>query len=125
MIQAKIDAAEALLAAHPAPPSGWIDAARAAAEARLRQMGGPTRRDEYWRFTRPDALLGAAPDAAPEAALTDPGAAPLRAVFVDGVLRPELSDLTGEAIEIVSLAEAASEGHWAEAVYGVLEARGP
>ena len=102
--QPKLDAAEALLAAHPSEARfGWIDAARAGAAARLRQMGAPARRDEYWRFTKPDALLGAAPDTAPGDAIADPGDAPLRAVFVDGVLRPELSTLAGEGVEIEPL----------------------
>jgi Fe-S cluster assembly protein SufD len=56
------------------PQSGWTIPARQAALARLRSMGVPQRRDEYWKFTRPDTLIA---PAAPEAALFDPQETPL------------------------------------------------
>ena len=35
------------------PEGGCTDAARRSALVRLRQMGLPQRRDEYWKYTRP------------------------------------------------------------------------
>ena len=36
------------------PGGGWQVQPRAAALARLQEMGLPHRRDEYWRFTNPE-----------------------------------------------------------------------
>ena len=130
--QAKIDATEARIQGISLPEGAvWAQAAREDALGRLRAMGLPGRRDEYWRFTDPSSLV--VPDA-PEAAVFDPGdESPvfgtidrLRAVFVDGVFSPELSDdLEMEGVEIHRLAEAGTQDiHWARDLYGVLEARG-
>jgi len=128
--QPRIDATEARLAALDMPRGGWAQPAREAALARLRDMGLPGRRDEYWKFTRPDTLVQ--PDA-PRAALFDMADAPmferfdrLRIVFVDGVFDPETSDdLALEGIEIERLAEAVdADIHWARDLYGALETRG-
>ncbi|MCE8441405.1 Fe-S cluster assembly protein SufD, partial [Rhodovulum sulfidophilum] len=55
--QAKLTATEARLAALAMPVQvGWTRPLREAALARVQQMGLPGRRDEYWRFTRPDEL---------------------------------------------------------------------
>lgn len=131
--QAKHDAAEARLAAATPPQGGaaWARTAREAALARLRRMGLPHRRDEYWKFTRPDTLIA---PAAPAAALFDPeedapifdGIERLRIVFVDGVFDPAASDdlsLEGVTVERLSAAVQA-DIHWAREVYGVLEANG-
>ncbi len=128
----KLEMAEALLAAHPAPQGEgvWAREARAAAAARLRSMGAPARRDEYWKYTDPTDLT--APEA-PEAAVFRSDEIPvweetdaLRLVFVDGVFAPDLSDAPEMAgVEIVPLAEAmALDIHWARDVYGVLETAG-
>ena len=129
--KAKQDATEARLAAMDLPVGGaWISEIREAALARVRAMGLPGRRDEYWKYTRPDTLVD---PAAPSAALFDAAEAPifgsidrLRIVFVDGVFDAEASDdLTLEGVSIERLADAAaSDIHWAKDVYGVLEARG-
>ena len=129
--KAKADATEARLAGVSLPGgSAWATAAREAALGRVRTMGLPSRRDEYWKFTRPDSLT--APDA-PEAAVFEADEAPvfgalecLRVVFVDGVFDAEASDdLSGEGLEIERLAEASrADIHWARDVFGVLEARG-
>ena len=113
------------------PPAGpaWAGAARREALARLRATGLPQRRDEYWRFTRPDSLN--TPEATParplrhgEAELFD-GIDRLRIVFVDGRFDAEASDdLAGEGIEIARLA-GSGDLHWARELYGTLEARGP
>ncbi len=122
---------EARLAALTLPDgAGWARAAREDALTRLRAMGLPGRRDEYWRFTRPDDLN--APNA-PEAALFDGKELPpfhevdrLRIVFRDGVFDAEASDdLSGEGMEIERLETAtARDIHWSKDVFGVLEARG-
>ncbi|NNE81013.1 MAG: Fe-S cluster assembly protein SufD [Silicimonas sp.] len=127
----KQDATEARLAALSLPSgAGWADAARVEAVSRFRAMGLPDRRDEYWRFTRPDDLNL---PKAPEAAIFDPQEAPvysdidrLQIVFRDGVFDPEASDdLSLEGIEIERLATATTKDiHWSKDIYGVLEARG-
>ncbi len=109
----------------------WIRAARLDALSRLRAMGLPGRRDEYWRYTDPSSLN--APEAPEAAVFRDPDDTPpfsgierLRIVFVDGVFDPEQSDdLAEEGLEISRLAEAAqADIHWARDLYGKLEARG-
>ncbi len=126
--QAKLEAAEARLAALALPQGGWAAAARADALARLRAMGLPGKRDEYWRYTNPESLTAAEP---PRAALFDAGdEAPLfdaidrvKLVFVDGVFAPDLSDDPAAAgVELLS--HQTADLHWAQALYGVLETRG-
>ena len=130
--QAKQDLTEARLAGLERPDgAGWAVAARDAAVARLREMGLPHRRDEYWKFTRPETLTDAQ---APSAALFDTGdEAPIfetldcvRIVFVDGVFDPEASDDPAlEGVTIERLAEAQhTDIHWARDLYGALEERG-
>lgn len=130
--QAKLDATDARLAGLTLPESaGWAEAARTDALARLRAMGLPGPRDEYWRFTRPDDLNA---PAAPEASVFDTGGeAPvfgeidtLRLVFRDGVFDAEASDeMALEGLEIERLATATTTDiHWAKDLYGVLEKRG-
>jgi len=129
--QMKTDLTEARLAVATVPEgAAWGDAARKDALMRLRAMGLPTKRDEYWKYTDPSSLT--APDA-PEAALFENDEGPLfadvdrvRIVFVDGVFDPEASDeLAAEGVEIERLADAmAADIHWAKDLYGVLETRG-
>ncbi len=129
--QAKLDATEARLAPLSMPEGAvWATKAREDALSRLKAMGLPGPRDEYWRFTRPDTLN--APDA-PEAALFAGDENPafcdldrLCLVFRDGVFDPEASDdLTLEGVEVMRLADATQQDiHWAKDLYGVLEARG-
>jgi Fe-S cluster assembly protein SufD len=124
----KMDATEARIAALDMPRGGWAEPARKTALSRLRDMGLPRPRDEYWRFTRPDTLVQADP---PPAALFDNDEAPIfgerdavRLVFVDGVFDAEASDdpaLAGVTID--RLAEA-KDIHWAADLYGSLEADG-
>ncbi|MEX0337893.1 MAG: SufD family Fe-S cluster assembly protein, partial [Arenibacterium sp.] len=130
LAQRRYDATEARLASLSLPEGGWADAARRDALSRLRAMGLPERRDEYWKFTRPDSLLE--PDA-PKAAVLVNEEPPmfgeidrLKIVFVDGVFDAEASDdLSLEGVSIERLADAGSADiHWAKDVYGVLEAAG-
>jgi len=127
--QTKLDATEARITALELPKGGWSAQARTAALARLREMGLPGRRDEYWKFTRPDTLVQ--PDA-PAASLFDPGERAvfgeidkLKIVFTDGVFNAEDSDdLALEGVTIERLAETKSDLHWAASLYGQLETRG-
>ncbi|MBL3564772.1 Fe-S cluster assembly protein SufD [Rhodovulum sulfidophilum] len=129
--QAKLTATEARLAALAMPvQAGWTRPLRDAALARVQQMGLPGRRDEYWRFTRPDELNSAAPVPAgvrpPAENATFEELDRVRIVFVDGVFDPEASDDPAQAgLEISRLAEAEGQDlSWAADLYGTLEARG-
>lgn len=110
--------------------AGFTAAARAAALDRVRAVGLPSRRDEYWRFADPAALN--ALDVAPVALAPDPtaalfsGLARITITFVDGVFDPGQSDdPDAEGIEIATLAGTrAQDLHWARDLYGALEARG-
>ncbi|SLN29564.1 FeS cluster assembly protein SufD [Roseivivax jejudonensis] len=124
-----LEIAEARIDALTLPEGGWAEPARRDALARLRADGLPIRRDEYWKYTKPDTLT--APEA-PEAATFDAGEPPvfdafdrLKIVFVDGVFDAEASDdLALEGVEIERLADSRADIHWAKDVYGQLEARG-
>ncbi|WP_171099075.1 Fe-S cluster assembly protein SufD [Ruegeria sp. HKCCD7255] len=128
--QAKQTATEERLAALSLPDAGCTRKAREAAIARVREMGLPGRRDEYWKYTRPDTLISVE---APHAALFD-GEEPdifhdfdrLQIVFIDGVFSPEQSDdLTLEGVSIDRLEDICCKDiHWAKDLYGVLETRG-
>ena len=128
--QLKHDATEARLSALSLPEGGWSSAARADAVARVRAMGLPSRRDEYWKYTRPDTLVDAvAPKAATFDAQEEPifgGIDRLKIVFVDGVFDADASDdLSLDGIEIERLATSAgSDIHWAKDIYGALETKG-
>jgi len=127
----KQTATEARLAALVVPEGGgWIQSARKDALARVREMGLPQRRDEYWKFTRPDTLTQAE---APEAAVFEVDETLVfgkvdrtRIVFVDGVFDAyESDDLVASGVTIERLVEAgAKDIHWAKDLYGVLETRG-
>ncbi|WP_299404750.1 Fe-S cluster assembly protein SufD [uncultured Roseobacter sp.] len=125
----QMTATEARLDALSLPQGGWSEAARKDALARVRAMSLPDRRDEYWKYTRPETLVQ--PGAVP-AALFDNDEAPifgemdrLNIVFVDGVFDAEASDdLSLEGVTIERLADTRSDIHWARDLYGVLEARG-
>lgn len=128
----KVDPVAAALAAYggSSGPGAWAAAAQDAAAARVRAMGLPARRDEYWRFTNPASLV--AHPCAP-AALFHHDEAPvfddvdrLSLVFVDGVFRADLSDdPTMDGVRISLLADAMDQGgHWASELYGSLEAAG-
>ena len=103
-----------------------MESARKQAQERLAAMGLPQRRDEYWKYTRPDLLT--TDDVAP-AAILNLDEAPLfdaidrlKIVFVDGVFDADASDdLSMVGIEIALLKDAPD---WADALYGALEAAG-
>ncbi|PVA08265.1 Fe-S cluster assembly protein SufD [Thalassorhabdomicrobium marinisediminis] len=131
IVQVKQDTTEARLAGMTRPDgAGWSNEARDAAIARVRDMGLPHGRDEYWRFTKPADLVASD---APKAAVFETDEAPLwddrdrlKVVFVDGVFDAEASDdlsLEGLSIERLSQVTGA-DIHWAKELYGTLEARG-
>ncbi len=130
--QAKPDLLEARLATLEMPKGApWAMAARKDALARLRAMGLPGKRDEYWRYTDPTSLTQAA---TPRAAIFAPegevplfkGVERLKIVFVDGVFSAEKSDdLAMAGLEIERLSDVmAKDIHWAKDLYGAREAAG-
>ncbi len=129
--QQKGDATAERLSALSRPEGGaWVSQARDEALARVQAMGLPHRRDEYWKYTRPETLVDAA---APHAGVYEPYEAQVfddidrvKIFFVDGAFDAEMSDdlsLAGVEIETLETAGAA-DIHWARDLYGVLEARG-
>ncbi|MEH6834100.1 Fe-S cluster assembly protein SufD [Falsihalocynthiibacter arcticus] len=106
---------------------GFSKSAREAAVARVRSSGLPVRRDEYWKYTRPDAFVSV--DVAPTGRLNrDPSPfaslKPLTLVFTDGIFDAEASDdLAGENLTI-DLLSANTDIHWADGIYGALEIAG-
>ncbi|MEM7437984.1 MAG: SufD family Fe-S cluster assembly protein [Pseudomonadota bacterium] len=129
-IKAKYDLAKTLLQGQPTGGAKWAQDARAAAAARLRKMGAPHRRDEYWKYTNPTPLTA---ETAAAAVFDDAEEAPpfvdverLKVVFVDGVYAPDLSsDLSRAGFAIEPLSSAMEKDiHWASGLFGVLEAKG-
>jgi Fe-S cluster assembly protein SufD len=128
----KFELAASLLAARPVPSgeAAWATAARAMAVERLTRMGAPHRRDEYFRFTDPAALVApqtpSAARVAPDEKAAFADVDQVRLVFVDGVFVPERSDAVAvEGLEIQPLGEALrTDIHWAREVFGRLEERG-
>ncbi|MDG1473038.1 MAG: Fe-S cluster assembly protein SufD [Ascidiaceihabitans sp.] len=122
-------ALDARLAGLTMPVGGWSDAARKDALMRVQAAGLPVRRDEYWKYTRPDTLTQAVAVPAAlfhnaEGALFD-DVDRLKIVFVDGIFDAGASDdLTLSGVTIERLATANADIHWARDLYGVLEARG-
>ncbi|MEM1274771.1 MAG: Fe-S cluster assembly protein SufD [Pseudomonadota bacterium] len=130
--QTKQTALEARLSGMTMPDGrAWATEARANALARLRQMGLPAARDEYWRFTKPDDLVAQDPvraatiDTGDERPVFD-AINRLKVVFVDGVFDAGQSDdLSETGLEIARLSTAtASDIHWARDLYGQREAAG-
>ena len=123
------DPTEARIAPLSLPKGGWSEAARKDALARLRSSGLPLRRDEYWKFTRPDLLTQSETPRAVVLADDEPsifgGTDALRIVFDDGVFNAEASDdLALDHVSIERLADTGADIHWAQGVYGVLEKAG-
>ena len=127
-----VDETEALIGRHENAEggAGWAKDARLGALARLRSMGAPARRDEYWKFTNPARLVSDDPAQAqalqPEEPQIFQDVEQLKVTFVDGVYRADLSDpLELAGLEIETLEQALSKDiHWARDLFGVLEAKG-
>ena len=131
IMQVKQDATDARLAKlNLSDGAAWITEARSAAVARVKAMGLPHGRDEYWKFTKPDTFVQLE---APKAPLFDndedalwADVDRLKIVFVDGIFDAEApDDLSSEGLVIERLSVAATKDiHWAKGLYGVLETRG-
>lgn len=134
MPKAKLKAQKQTRAAElvrPLPESGaWATRAREAALARWSDMGAPLKRDEYWKYTDPRALI--AEDRLQAELLDTGGEAPVfdtfdrvKLVFVDGVFDPAASDaLALDGVELELLQDASkADLHWARELFGMLEAR--
>jgi Fe-S cluster assembly protein SufD len=123
---AKAEALDGRLGALTLPEGGgWLRAAREDALGRLRAVGLPVKRDEYWRYTDPTPLTEAEarvpPGAAHERAFD--GVDAIRIVIEGGRLAGELPWVEG--VEIDGLGQAgALDIHWAKDLYGRLEAAG-
>ncbi|WP_299356716.1 Fe-S cluster assembly protein SufD [uncultured Shimia sp.] len=126
----KTSATEGRLSSMTLPDVGCTAEARQDALARVRAMGLPQRRDEYWKWTRPDTFVQTE---APRASLFHMDETPLfdavdrlKIVFVDGVYSAERSDdLSLEGVQIDRLEDiCCTDEHWAEDLYGTLEAAG-
>ncbi|MEP3440126.1 MAG: SufD family Fe-S cluster assembly protein [Sulfitobacter sp.] len=123
------DPTEAMISSLSMPTGTWALPARTDALSRLRDMGLPQRRDEYWKYTRPDTLTQVDAPAAAAMSVSDAqifeDIERLKIVFVDGVFDADASDdLSLEGITIERLAASESDLHWATSVYGVLEKQG-
>ncbi|MEM6467830.1 MAG: SufD family Fe-S cluster assembly protein, partial [Pseudomonadota bacterium] len=131
--QPKVDGAEALLSrdeaqATPAP-AAWEAEIRADAAVRLRAVGGPVRRDEYWRYTDPAPFMADTADmgAAQTGEHADFSAhTGLHFGFTDGVLdQPSGAQAAVDGLETSSLAEAlAEDDHWSKDLFAQLEMDG-
>jgi len=128
----KQDLTEARIASLSMPDSAaWAADIRKTALARVREMGLPTRRDEYWKYSDPSTLTqvgaqrAAVFHAADEAPLFD-AIDRLKLVFVDGVFDSEQSDdMAMEGVTIERLSDVMSKDiHWAKDLYGELELAG-
>ncbi|MDG1529722.1 MAG: SufD family Fe-S cluster assembly protein [Paracoccaceae bacterium] len=114
------------------PAAGvWGTKSRKDALARLTAMGLPNRRDEYWKYTRPETLTSATPT--PAAIFDGNDEAPmfdaidcLQITFIDGVFDANSSDdleMAGVSIERLATAME-NDIHWAKDLYGTLETNG-
>ena len=117
-VQAMRDAAASLRL--PGSGLAWLDAARAEALRAFAERGLPDQRNELWKYTSLRALAqhayaagdGGAVNRAVDAALPQlPTARGPRVVFVNGVFRADLADLTGlpHGVSVRSLASALRE----------------
>jgi Fe-S cluster assembly protein SufD len=130
LAQAKLTATQARLDTMSLPKAGWTASARSNAQARVMSMGLPARRDEYWKYTRPDTLTSA--DVIQVEALDEDNMSIfsdlecLSIVFEDGVFNAAKSDnLEGAEMSIELLSEVNDlDIHWATCLYGVLETTG-
>ena len=110
----KMDTTDARLAGVVVPEgAAWSNDVRADALSRVSQMGLPTKRDEYWKYTDPASLTA---PVAPKASLFINDEGPLfdavdrvRIVFVDGVFDADASDdLVAEGVETAQTCETLS-----------------
>ena len=107
---------------------GWSQKGREGALSRLSNVGLPSHRDEYWKYTNPAELIAEKPKVFSVAGLEDANVFSkievLKVVFCDGIFSPELSDdFSSENMSISKLSDA-DDLHWAQNYYGTLESQG-
>ena len=107
---------------------GWSQKARESALSRLTNIGLPSHRDEYWKYTNPAELLTESLNVSSVEGLEHANVfseiEALKIVFCDGVFSPELSDdFSSENMSISKLSDT-GDLHWAQNYYGDLEKRG-
>ena len=108
--------------------TGWSYKARESALGRLSNIGLPSHRDEYWKYTNPAELITEKPIASQVAGLEDANVFSeidvQKIVFCDGVFNSELSDsMASENMSITKLSDI-DDLHWAQNYYGSLEKKG-
>ena len=108
--------------------TGWSQKARESALSRLSNIGLPSHRDEYWKYTNPAELLTENLNVSSVEGLEHANVFSeievLKIVFCDGVFSPELSDdFSSENMSISKLSDT-GDLHWAQNYYGDLEKRG-
>lgn len=138
LIRSHLAVAEAVLPRLPGSQLGWLVRARREALAELAREGLPQARDELWKYTALRSLQQRNFALGDSAASTQPIEASVlrlvgaeraaRLVFVNGVLRAELSSLHGlpEGVSLVpsSAALAASDASWEFALARAFRGRG-
>jgi Fe-S cluster assembly protein SufD len=107
---------------------GWSQKARESALSRLSNIGLPSHRDEYWKYTNPAQLLtdnfNVSSVEGSENSNVFSEIEVLKIVFCDGIFSPELSDdLSSENMSISQLSDT-DDLHWAQNYYGELEKQG-
>ena len=107
---------------------GWSQKARESALSRLSNIGLPSHRDEYWKYTNPAELLTENLNVSSVEGLEQANVfseiETLKIVFCDGIFSPELSDdFSSENVSISKLSDT-DDLHWAQNYYGDLEKQG-
>ena len=107
---------------------GWSQKTRESALSRLTNIGLPSHRDEYWKYTNPAELLTETLNVSSVEGLEHANVFSeievLKIVFCDGVFSPELSDaFSSENMSISKLSDT-GDLHWAQNYYGDLEKQG-
>ena len=107
---------------------GWSQKARESALSRLSNIGLPSHRDEYWKYTNPAELLTENLNVSSVEGLEQANVfseiETLKIVFCDGIFSPELSDdFSSENVSISKLSDT-DDLHWAQNYYGYLEKQG-
>ena len=107
---------------------GWSHKARESALGRLSNIGLPSHRDEYWKYTNPAEFITEKPIVSQVDGLEDANVFSeidvQKIVFCDGVFNSELSDsMASENMSITKLSDI-DDLHWAQNYYGSLEKKG-
>ena len=119
MLAAKANALTARLEGMSLPKDGWSAHARKEALARLTEMGLPSKRDEYWRYTDPTSLTAVD---APKAAVFDDSDNFPRAFFASETMGTlaRTHDATFNAIHIEKKLRPNADAAAIAAFYGTL-----